>query len=677
MGQKFEEGLFKDLAPSFQRPREPISPPRKAADELDFAESSPASPVGVAAAAGAGVGGGSTSLHHSLLGPSLMKAGQEGVDQQKVGEIIYAASVGSKFFENEERRDEALTAKIEELLKKKAKLLPGQLKYEERKADEHIALLESERDLTQVIVHMDCDAFYASVEELDRPDLKLVPMAVGSGVLTTCNYQARKYGIRSGMAGHIAAKICPKLVFIKPNFEKYMKKAEEIRGVIAKYDPRYEATSVDEAYLNLTPYLTAHPELDPEELVHQIRSEILSTTQISISAGIGPNAKLAKVASNINKPNGQFYIPPTREAVMQFISSLPVRSINGVGRVFERELNSVGINTCGDIFTYRSYLMPLWGEKSFTFLLRTYLGIGRTTIRPISEYPRKSVGSETTFADISDPVKLREKLMKIAIELEADMGRVEVAGRTLILKIKMHDYQIFSRQKLCPRPIKTSTDLYNYSVPLLTALEREYPGLKLRLMGLRMTNLVNLAKRENVGSNFFGFQGQQLEQAQERRLTQELHDAIEASTKSATTSATKTITFAAANLNAETAPHTNPWEITRSSSKSPQKQPGPLSAFKESHQPSPPPDTYLCPICSKPQPADDIKFNQHIDWCLSRPVIKEATKQPAGSKASAAPNHGPRSRSGSKAPEPQEKQGKEKEKKKRRVEGFFEPRGRK
>jgi DNA polymerase kappa len=102
-------------------------------------------------------------------------------------------------------------------------------------------------------VHMDCDAFYASVEELDRPELKLVPMAVGSGVLTTCNYQARKYGIRSGMAGHIAAKICPKLVFIKPNFEKYMKKAEEIRGVIAKYDPRYEAASVDEAYLNLTP----------------------------------------------------------------------------------------------------------------------------------------------------------------------------------------------------------------------------------------------------------------------------------------------------------------------------------------------------------------------------------------------------------------------------------------
>lgn len=110
MGQKFEEGLFKDLAPSFQRPREPISPPRKAADELDFAESSPASPVGVAAAAGAGVGGGSTSLHHSLLGPSLMKAGQEGVDQQKVGEIIYAASVGSKFFENEERRDEAVSS---------------------------------------------------------------------------------------------------------------------------------------------------------------------------------------------------------------------------------------------------------------------------------------------------------------------------------------------------------------------------------------------------------------------------------------------------------------------------------------------------------------------------------------------------------------------------------------
>jgi len=192
------------------------------------------------------------TLKRHLLGPSVGKSGQDNVDQKKVAEIIYEVSKGSKYFNNESRKDEEQTKRIEKVLKQKAELDKLDLSKWERKADELIARLEMDRDLTQVIVHVDCDAFYASVEELDHPELKGVAFGVGRGVLTTCNYEARKYGCRSGMAGHIALKLCPKLVLIPTDFAKYTRKAKEIREVIVKYDSRYEAASCDEAYINIT-----------------------------------------------------------------------------------------------------------------------------------------------------------------------------------------------------------------------------------------------------------------------------------------------------------------------------------------------------------------------------------------------------------------------------------------
>lgn len=171
------------------------------------------------------------TLKYSLLGPSLTKAGQDSVDQQKVrtlstssvlllatkkifqvSEIIYNASKGSKYFHNEETRDKNLTEKIEKILKKKGQLEQLDLAHVRRKADEHIAELELSRDLSQTIVHIDCDAFYAACEELDRPELKDLPFSVGKGVLTTCNYHARTFGCRSGMAGFVAKKLCPQLI---------------------------------------------------------------------------------------------------------------------------------------------------------------------------------------------------------------------------------------------------------------------------------------------------------------------------------------------------------------------------------------------------------------------------------------------------------------------------------
>ena len=580
------------------------------------------------------------SLRHSLLGPSLTKAGQDGVDQKKVSEIIYEASKGSKFFNNEEVRDKNLTVKIDRILKLKAQLEKLDLKSDLRRADDYIGSLELSRDLSQYVVHIDCDAFYAAVEEIDRPELKNVPMAVGIGVLTTCNYEARKYGCRSAMAGFVAKKLCPQLVSLPLNFDKYTAKAREVRAILAEYDPRYESASIDEAYLNITDYCETH-DIDPSAAVEQLRNEIHEKCKITISAGIAPNAKLAKICSNKNKPNGQFRIPSDRAAVMSFMSALPVRKVNGVGRVFERELDAIGVKTCGDLYAHRGYLNRLFGEKAFQFLLQTHLGLGRTVVQPADDYERKSVGTESTFHDISNKDELREKLRHRAEELEKDMARVEVKGRTLVLKIKLHTYEVFTRQVAPPKAVNLADDLYNYSLPMLAKLEKEMPVFRLRLLGLRCTHLISTKKDKG---DFFGRktmtpslstekstndegwevwpdaefedaarQERQEEMNEVERLSQEQEHGVDE--------------------HSSTAEWHEPFGRYKYGSEPNSPAPAIAKAGHLRNQGASPkaPEEILwdCPICQLPQPANDRDFNGHIDLCLSRQTIKEVVAEGA------------------------------------------------
>ncbi|KAJ9503910.1 hypothetical protein H2202_001049 [Exophiala xenobiotica] len=550
------------------------------------------------------------SLKHHLLGPSLTKSGQDGVDQRKVSEIIYEASKGSKFFSNEEAKDKNLTTKIDRILKQKAQLEKLDLKSDLRRADDYIASLELSRDLSQYVVHIDCDAFYAAVEEIERPELKNVPMAVGVGVLTTCNYEARKYGCRSAMAGFVAKKLCPQLVCLPLNFDKYTAKAREVRAILADYDPRFESSSIDEAYLNITEYCDTH-HMEPDAAIEQLRKEVSEKCKITISAGIAPNAKLAKICSNKNKPNGQFRIPNERAAVMSFISTLPVRKVNGVGRVFERELDAIGITTCGDIYAQRAYLYKLFGEKAFHFLMQTSLGLGRTTVQPADDYERKSVGTESTFRDISSKQELRDKLRHTAEELEKDMARVQVKGRTLVLKIKLHTYEVFTRQVAPPKAIHLAEDLYNYSLPMLAKLEKEMPDFKLRLMGLRCTHLVSTKKDKpdffrprmtktsstDQATDEGGWEvwpDSEFEEAA-RQERQEEMDELE-------------------RLKSDCRLARTIWPVRNEGAAAPKRK-------DEQEQ------LWNCPICQLPQPANDRDFNGHIDLCLSRQTIREAVAE--------------------------------------------------
>ncbi|RYP34165.1 hypothetical protein DL767_004392 [Monosporascus sp. MG133] len=564
------------------------------------------------------------TLKYSLLGPSLTKAGQDSVDQTKVSEIIYNASKGSKFFNREEEKDKILTQKINQILEKKRRLEKLDLSRELRAADQLIVQLDASRDLTQHIVHIDCDAFYAAVEQLDRPELKDVPFAVGGGVLTTCNYVARKYGCRSGMAGFVAKKLCPELLLIPLNFDKYTAKAQEVREILADYDPRFESASIDEAYLNITEYCREHG-LSPENAVQQMRDEIHEKTKITVSAGMAANAKLAKICSNMNKPNGQYILPSDRQVIMAFMRDLPTRKVNGVGRVLERELQEIGVKTCGDIYTHRHLLRQLFGEKAFEFLIQCYLGLGRTDIQPAEEYERKSVGTESTFRDMSDPVQLKEKLRSTAEELEKDMRRAECKGRTLVLKVKLHTYEVFTRQVVTPRAIYLADDLFNYSLPILNKLQQEIPGIKLRLMGLRCTHLVSTKKPDTRA--FFGLRPLRTESSDEstdsssKRKASEALDGDESETGPITTSTGDETGDGKDVLGSQVADgRSREGDSRRSHGK--EIVPNPKRSSPEQED-----DWWDCPICSRPQPTDERLFNDHIDLCLSRQAIRDTVQR--------------------------------------------------
>lgn len=302
------------------------------------------------------------------------------------------------------------------------------------------------------------------------------------------------------------------------------------------------------------------------------------------------------------------------------MNPLPVRKVNGVGRVFERELQAIGVHTWGDIYPLRGLLQRLFSEKLASFLLNCHLGLGRTRVQPVEEYERKSVGTERTFKDLEGGEKLKDKLKSTAVELEKDLKRAGLAGRTVNLKVKLHSYEVLNRQRALVRPIHSAEDLYNYSLPLLQALETEFKPLRLRLMGLRMTTLVSTAKSTKMQEFFKNAvvtgkrkrednegewevwpeeEFQQMKAAsgekEEDILLLSQHDQLDEEVVEGEEGAT--VTEEATNSN------------TRPPEEAPQQE-----------------EKWSCPICVRSLPADDALFNEHVDFCLSRETIKEAAR---------------------------------------------------
>jgi DNA polymerase IV len=291
----------------------------------------------------------------------------------------------------------------------------------------------------RAIIHLDMDCFYAAIEVRDRPSLRGKPVGVGGardrrGVLTTCNYEARKFGVRSAMPTFMALQRCPDLIVLPTRFDVYRREAAVIRGILHRFTSLIEPLSLDEAYLDVT----EHPGA-PGPLAQVIRGTIFRKTKLTSSAGIGPNKLIAKIASEVKKPNGQFEVTP--EHVPEFMEKLPVRKIWGIGEKTERKLEELGVKTCGQLQRFsRPELVEFFGKFGLD-LYDLCRGIDHRPVEP--DRPRKSLSTEETFAaDLTTVDQCEEKLEELFQELMADLAQKESTReiRKIFVKLKFNDF---------------------------------------------------------------------------------------------------------------------------------------------------------------------------------------------------------------------------------------------
>ncbi|HIP32754.1 MAG TPA: DNA polymerase IV [Crocinitomicaceae bacterium] len=342
------------------------------------------------------------------------------------------------------------------------------------------------------IIHVDMDAFYASVEQMDNPELQGKPVAVGGsrerGVVAAASYEARKFGVRSAMPSVIAARRCPELIFVKGRFERYKEISQQIRAIFHDYTDLVEPLSLDEAYLDVTENKINNP--SASLIAKEIRDRIKTEVGLDASAGISINKFTAKIASDINKPNGQKTIPP--EEVLTFLEDLPIEKFYGVGKVTAKKMNTHGIFNGKQLKSFSlNYLHKFFGKQGAHFY-NIVRGIQHSEVKP--NRIQKSVGAERTFSkDLSSNQFMLEQLSKIAEELERRLVKNKIKGRTVTVKLKFSDFTQQTRSKTIDGFIQLKKEFFPIVSDLIL---QQPPKSSVRLLGISMNNLdTNLEKK--------------------------------------------------------------------------------------------------------------------------------------------------------------------------------------
>ena len=331
------------------------------------------------------------------------------------------------------------------------------------------------------------DAFYASVEQRDDPELNGKPIAVGGsskrGVVAAASYEARKYGVRSAMPSVTAKRLCPDLIFVKHRFDVYREVSHQIREIFHDYTDLVEPLSLDEAYLDVTQNNYDYP--SATIIAYDIRRRIYEETGLTASAGISINKFIAKVASDYNKPNGQKTITP--DEVTEFLEELEIRKFHGIGKVTAEKMYQLGIFRGFDLKERPlEFLVEHFG-KSGAHYYNIVRGIHNSPVKP--NRTRKSLGAERTFSEnISSELFMKERLEQIAEEIEKRLSKTEVAGKTVTLKIKYRDFKTQTRSKTLNQYISKKEDILNVAIQLM---EQERFRESVRLLGITLSNLDN------------------------------------------------------------------------------------------------------------------------------------------------------------------------------------------
>lgn len=346
-------------------------------------------------------------------------------------------------------------------------------------------MLEWSYDMERLsIIHLDMDAFYASVEEHDNPKLKGHPLIVGGkskrGVVTTANYEARKYGIHSAMPIYMARERCPHGIYIYPRMKRYKEVSDQVMEVLYGITDLVEQLSIDEAYLDISDI-----DKDPLEIADTIKSRVMKETGLTLSIGISYNKFLAKLASDWNKPDGLKVI--TRDMVPEILLPLPVKSVYGIGKKSAKRLNNIGIYTIDDLMKLsQDFLSDMFG-KAGSEIYERIRGIDRRKVE--TEREIKSIGTETTF-EATDDIKVFEYYLKVfAKEISDEMIVKGVQGKTVTVKTKDKNFIQHTKSRTFDNYISSENDIHNIGYNLLHEMNFE---TELRLVGLTVSNFISL-----------------------------------------------------------------------------------------------------------------------------------------------------------------------------------------
>jgi DNA polymerase-4 len=331
-----------------------------------------------------------------------------------------------------------------------------------------------------MILHIDMDAFYASVEQLDNPWLKGKCVIVGGtskrGVVSASSYEARRFGVRSAMPIFQARQKCPNGVFIPPRMVRYREVSKEIMAILRKFSPQVEVVSIDEAYIDISGSQRLHG--NPEAMARDIKNTIKEKLALTCSVGVAPVKFLAKVASDMDKPDGLTIIPPAEMA--QFIERLPVQKVAGVGKKTFQRLEAMGIKTLGDVNKFPPKMLQNRLGKFGQRLIELASGRDRSSVTPWS--PHKSVSSERTLGeDTRDKNLLHKYLLKQSEEVARQLRKAGVKAKTITLKIKHADFKQYTRSKTISTATRSSETIYQHAASLLDNYELTQ---KIRLIGV-------------------------------------------------------------------------------------------------------------------------------------------------------------------------------------------------
>ena len=360
-------------------------------------------------------------------------------------------------------------------------------------------LKTSQHCTTVKILHIDMDAFYASVEQRDNPALRGRPVAVGGGgrrgVVAAASYEARQYGVRSAMPGYKAQQLCPEIIFVRSRFDVYQQVSRQIREIFYDYTDLVEPLSLDEAYLDVTENKKGIA--SGTVVATEIRTRIFEETQLTASAGVSFNKFLAKIASDINKPNGMKVITP--EEAIPFLAALPVEKFHGVGKVTARRMHNMGIYTGGDLKQFSEIELVQRFGKTGRWYYRIVRAVDKRAVNP--NRIRKSISAERTFnEDYTTFTQLKEKLEPIVERVHDFMSKKDNFGRTLTLKMKSSDFKIVTRSKSFPAEVRDLVVLKDTAFALLRENHKEVGAI--RLLGFGVSNLAKEHNGEGIQLEF-------------------------------------------------------------------------------------------------------------------------------------------------------------------------------